>query len=107
MEIQKNEDFNKFKEFIDILKNEYVSLRNSFDSNISDDELLNNENFKKCFKITNIMSTAFSSEDGMENLYILANSVGFDINKLLDSFDVIKTEENKYPIVIEKNDSES
>ena len=107
MAIENNEDFNKFKEFVNKLKDEYTKLRQNFNFNVTDDELINNEDFKKCFKITNIMSTAFSSEDGMENLYILSSSIDFDIDKLLNSFDVIKTEDNKYPIVIEKNDSES
>lgn len=102
---QRKEKTEKYSAFINELRNEYSRLRSSLKTDIPDDELLKDETFKKCFKITYIMTTALSSQDGLQSLFILADNYDFNMENLLSSFEVVKNEENQYPIIVEKDDN--
>ena len=100
-----NVDLQRLKED---LEKKYVELRSKIPL-LADEELIKNDNFKKCFLINNILSLFQNSN--LSELEVLAMSFDFDINKIIEQLQIemtldSKSKDFKYSVNVKEDDDE-
>ena len=100
-----NVDLQKLKKD---LEKKYVELRSKIPL-LADEELIKNDNFKKCFLINNILSLFQNSN--LSELEVLAMSFDFDINKIIEQLQIemtldSKSKDFKYSVNVKEDDDE-
>jgi hypothetical protein len=97
----------RFAIFLTQLRDRYQDSRKKLVS-VSENDLKNNEDFKTCFKIANVLMTANSTQPANETFKALVNDIDYNVDNFLNQFDVVNKskDENKYePTVIERQDN--